>query len=57
LVEAADAVGHALALMKQRGALDMPPPFPGRRTPGGHPLPGRQERYGIDRSGWLATLL
>jgi hypothetical protein len=33
----------------KRGASDQPPPFPGRPTPGGAPLPGRQERYGIDR--------
>jgi hypothetical protein len=33
----------------ERVAGDMPPPFPGRPTPGGHPLPGRQERAGIDK--------
>jgi hypothetical protein len=33
----------------ERVAGDMPPPFPGRPTPGGHPLPGRQEHAGIDR--------
>jgi hypothetical protein len=33
----------------ERVAGDMPPPFPGRPTPGAHPLPGRQERSGIDR--------
>jgi hypothetical protein len=57
-LEAADAVGEAVELMRKtagsagdrrRAARDMPPPFPGRPTPGGYPLPGRQERSGIDR--------
>jgi hypothetical protein len=48
-----DAAIKARELMpsdrRRRVARDMPPPFPGRPTPGGAPLPGRQERYGIDR--------
>ena len=62
-IEAADAVGQAIELMRKtagsagdrRVARDMPPPFPGRPTPGGHPLPGRQERYGIDRKKQIAA--
>ena len=54
-IEAADAVGHAFEMMKQRGALDEPPPFPGRPTAGSLPLPGRQERAGIDRKKRIAS--
>src|SRR5260370_11455875 len=39
---------NAIELMRKQAA-DMPPAFPGRPTPGASPLPGRQEREGVDR--------